>query len=794
MITTAKQKQLKTKAQCTHCDEIVLNAIYDDNDQHIFCCHGCKAVFDILNLKGLEDYYTIKEKAGSYKRRSPVEVSNRKYKHLDDINFINEYSYKNSYGDRTLEFYLEGIHCLACLWLIEKLSVLNKDIITSKLDMEKSIVTISIRQSGKFSSVASELNQLGYKPHPIKRDQKSFDLKNQEERRNLLRIGVAAAGMSNIMLYAISLYAGAEGQYAVIFNILTVIFGIPVLTYSAYPFYQNAFNSIQNRILSIDIPISIALIIGLAMGLYNVMNGINENFFDSLTMLVFLLLISRYFLRKIQDKALSTNDLHYFYVGASVQRSKDKDHKIFEEVHPKYIQQGDILRIDAGEFIAADSTIIDGESSLNSSLLTGESLPVSVRVGDIVHAGTQNLTSPLLIKVDKSLEKSRIGEILKEVETGWSLKAPIVQITDKMSYYFILGVFFIGLVLFTKTLVSHDLKYAIEQTLTLLIVTCPCALALATPLAFTTALSRLAKNGILIKNDSILQKISELKTIFFDKTGTLTLGEVEIIDFKILQNTSNSIFDIIFTLEQRSKHPVAKALVKYAKLHKAKKLDSITPLEIPGIGVKAKIGTNEYTISQKGIFENNNLIATYIIKDSLRNDTIESLNNIKKIGYNINILSGDLKQNVFDIAKQLEIDAQNVYAQVSPEEKSRIIKNSNNSIMVGDGANDAIALSHADVGVAVYGSMDISLKASDVFLSIPGISAITTLIIVSKETMKVIKRNLALSLVYNLLSVIGVFMGVISPLVAAIIMPLSSLTIFVSTQIGTKEMRQVWKS
>ncbi len=793
MITTEHEKKYRNQTQCTHCDETIINAVYDDNEQHIFCCHGCKAVFDILNLNGLEDYYTIKEQSGSFRRRSPVELTNTKYLYLDDINFINEYSYKNSYGDRTLEFYLEGIHCLACLWLIEKLSTLNKNIITSRLDMEKSIVTISIRNSGKFSSIAYELNQLGYKPHPLKRDQKNFDLKNIEDRRNLLRIGVAAAGMSNIMLYAVSLYAGAKGQYAIIFNALTVVFGIPVLTYSAYPFYQNAINSIKNKILSIDIPISIALIVGLAMGLYNVANGINENFFDSLTMLVFLLLISRYFLRKIQDKALSTNDLHYFYVGASVQRSIDKENKTFEEVHPKYIKQGDILKINAGEFIATDSTITNGESSINTSLLTGESFPVSVRAGDIVHAGTQNLTSQLLVKVDKSVKRSRIGEILKEVEDGWSLKAPIVQLTDKISYYFILGVFFIGLVLFNKTLISHDLRYAIEQTLTLLIITCPCALALATPLAFTTSLSRLAKNGILIKNDSILQKISELKTIFFDKTGTLTLGEIEISEFTLLQKTNHSIFDIILSLEKDSKHPVAKSLVKYARKNNAIEVDSVIVLEIPGIGVKAKIGKHDYKISQNSIYENNHLVATYKIKDTLRNDTIESLNKIKKIGFSINIISGDLKDNVLDIAKQIGLDPLNVHAQISPEEKSRIIKNSSSSIMVGDGANDAIALTHADVGVAVYGSMDISLKASDVFLSTPGISSIPKLITVSRETMKIIKRNLVLSLTYNLLSVIGVFMGVISPLAAAIIMPLSSLTIFISTQIGTKELRQVWK-
>lgn len=794
MITSEHQDILETKTQCTHCDELVFNAVYDDNDQHIFCCHGCKAVFDILTLNGLEDYYTIKDQSGSFKRRSPVEITNAKYKYLDDSNFLEEHTFKNAHGDRCLEFYLEGIHCLACLWLIEKLSTINKDIITSKLDMEKSIVTISICESGNFSRVATELSQLGYKPHPIKKDQKSVDLKNKEERKNLLRIGVAAAGMSNIMLYAISLYAGASGQYAVIFNLLTVIFGVPVLTYSAYPFYKNAFNSIKNRILSIDIPISLALIVGLIMGIYNVINGINENYFDSLTMLVFLLLLSRYFLRKIQEKALCTNDLHFFYIGTSVHRLKEDGNNIFEEIHPKYINKNDILKISPGDFIAADSTIINGSSSINSSLLTGETLPLTVTIGDIVHAGTQNLTGQLMVKVDKNAQKSRIGQILKEVEAGWTQKAQIVQLTDKLSYYFILSVFCIGLVLFSRTLITHDLKHAIEQTLTLLIITCPCALALATPLAFTTSLSRLAKNGILIKNDSVLQKISELKTIFFDKTGTLTLGELEISEFKVLHKTKHSIYDLILTLEHHSSHPVAKAFIKLAKANKAKELNSNIALEIPGLGVKTRIGKDDYKITQEGIFENSHLVATYKLKDQLRSDTIDSINEIHQLGYEIKLISGDLNENVVNIADQIGLVPQDVYAQISPEEKARTIKNSKSSMMVGDGANDAIALSHAEIGVAVYGSMDISLKASDVYLSTPGISSIPKLIKVSKETMKVIKRNLVLSLIYNLLSVVAVFMGIISPLAAAIIMPLSSLTVFISTQIGTKELRQVWKS
>lgn len=794
MSENATTTMIETTVLCTHCDEVVVNAVYDDKAHHIFCCHGCKTVFDILSLQGLDDYYKIKEQSGSFKRRSPVEISNAKFLFLDDINFINDFSYRNSSGDRTIEFYLEGIHCLACLWLIEKLPSLSSNVLHSKLDLEKSIVTVSINENAKFSSVATQLSKLGYKPHAIKRDQKTFDYKVKEERLGLLRIGVAAAGMSNIMIYAVSLYAGAKGQYAFVFNILTVLFGIPVLTFSAFPFYQNAYHAIRNRTLSIDIPISIALVVGFIMGLYNLMAGIHENYFDSLTMLVFLLLLSRYFLRKIQDRALSTNDLHYFYVGSSVCRSINDEHDQFEEIHPKYVSKGDILKINPDEFIPADSIIMNGESSINSSLLTGESMPASVKVGDQVFAGTQNLTRALLVKVEKDIKESRIGKILKEVESGWSQKASIVNLTDKISYYFILSVFFIGFILFSKTLHSHDLKYAIEQTLTLLIITCPCALALATPLAFTTALNRCAKLGILIKSDLVLEKISKLHKVYFDKTGTLTLGNIKIIDFKVLNKTIYSLWDILLTLEQKSKHPVAKALREYAKSKDAQIIQSINPLEIPGIGVKATINGNSYKINQEGVFEDNRLVATYVFRDTLRTDTKTSINRIKSLGYNVNILSGDTQENVVDIANQLGIDAKNINAQLTPEEKSRIISSHTGTIMVGDGANDAIALSHADVGVAVYGSMEISLKASDVFLSIPGIASISKLIIVSNETMKVIKRNLYLSLIYNFLSVIGVFMGVISPLSAAIIMPLSSLTVFISTQIGTKQLRQVWKS
>lgn len=793
MSQSLAQIKSAAKLQCIHCDEPIIHPIIDTVSGDVFCCHGCQTVHQILHDKGLENYYEIKHQSESFKRRAPVNILESTYAYIDDQKFLNEFSYFNTNGERTMEFYLEGIHCLACLWLIEKIPNLVANVITCKLDLEKSTVTVSISSDGKFSPVAKQFNQLGYRPHPLKKDQSSHEFKLLEDRKSLLRIGIAAAGMSNIMIYAVSIYAGAQGSFANIFNVLTVLFGIPVLTYSAYPFYQNAWRAIKNKKLSIDIPIAIALISGLLMGLGNLALGITENYFDSLTMLVFLLLLSRYFLRKIQENALNTSDLHYFYQGESVHRIKD-DGINTEEVHPQYIKIDDYLKVMPNEFFPVDAIITQGETLVNSSLLTGESLPIRSREGDHVFAGTQNLSKSVIVKTKKVSTETKLGRILKNVEKGWTAKAPIVELADKISQAFIWSVFALSALLFAITYKDAGLKVAIEQVLTLLIVTCPCALALATPLAFTQALTKAADKGIIIKNDAVIQRISNIKNLFFDKTGTLTYGQISISKFEILHETSPSIWNIIHTLESNSKHPVAKALLKYAQEQGSTKLDGpIVVLEMRN-GVSATISEHKYEIRNNSIFCDDLKIANFQYSDVLRQDTIDSLAKLKKHNLNITLISGDNKENVEKVAKSINFDNKHTFYAQTPEDKNELISKTSGTMMVGDGANDAIALSHADVGVAVFGAMDISLRAADVFLATPGISAIEQLVSLSKETIRLIKRNFAISLAYNSVSVIAVFMGLITPLSAAIIMPVSSLTVLASTLIGTKELRQIWKS
>lgn len=782
---------------CVHCDEVALPPLYNEDDQsqnHPFCCQGCMTVYNALHQKGLEAYYEIKNNSATFKRRSPVELKSTQFKYLDDADFEKEFSYLDSTGHRTMEFYLEGIHCLACLWLIEKLPEFVSDVMISKLDLERSVATVVLKPDGKFSSAAKEFSQLGYRPHPLKRNQDVMDLKAKEERLALLRIGIAGAATGNIMIYAVSVYGGATGEFAELFNALTVILAFPVMFFSAWPFYRNAWNAVKNKTVSIDIPISIALIAGGIFGFTTLFTEVNENYLDSLTMLVFLLLMSRYFLQKIQEKGLSAQDLHYFYQSDSVLKATSEEASEFSEIHPKYIKAGDILKIRPGEFIPADGEILSGFSYMNNSLLTGESEPVKVRAGEKVFSGTQNIDQDLVIKAEKVHDESRLGRLLKNVENGWAHRSRIVDLTNRISKKFTIAVFIIAGTLFLYHYMQGNVRHALEQAITLLIVTCPCALALATPLTFTRALSKASEQGIIIKSDEVIEKLAKIKNIFVDKTGTITFGKLKIINFKAHKETQVPLADIIYNLEQRSRHPVAVSLVEYVKALNPKQRTVEDLKETIGQGVSGSINGHFYVINKSGVFENNELVATYQVEDTVRNDSRGALDKIMSKGRNVQILSGDRTEVVESIAREINLPKEFAHSELTPEEKSQKIKSSTHSMMVGDGANDAIALGDADVGVAVLGAMDISLRAADVYLTTPGLVPVEKLITLSEETMKVIYRNLGVSLTYNCVSVALCFAGYITPLTAAIIMPLSSLSVLISTLIGTKELRSLWKS
>lgn len=782
-------------SSCVHCDESIECPTFSQEDSEKklpFCCVGCLTVYTVLKQRGLDQYYEIKNQASALRARAPVELRTTKYEYLDQNDFRKDYISLNSWQGETIEFYLEGIHCLACLWLIEKLPELCPGVAASKLDLERSVVTISLFPEGKFSSAAKTLSDFGYTPHPLKKNEDVKKIKEKEERKSLLKIGIAGAAAGNIMIYSVSLYGGAQGEYANWFNLLTVVFGIPVLTYSSSIFYSNALSAIRNGVLSIDVPISLALLTGLGMGLYNLSQGINENYFDSLSMLVFLLLLSRFFLNLIQQKALSLNDLQFFYQQETVLKKNGQGE--FVETHMDQITNDDVIKVETDKMIPVDGIICAGNTQVNNSLLTGESIPVSVGPGMEVFSGTQNIGPEIQIRVKKTKLETRLGNILSKVENGWALKSNIVNATSRLSLFFTLGVFTLAGIVFALEYSNYGMKAGLEKAMILLIVTCPCALALTTPLAFIKSLSLAAKNGIIVKGDDVLEKISKLKTVFLDKTGTLTFGKIKIQSIDLVKNPLLSLEDIIWSLESRSLHPVARALREYVSHQKPILHEVQDYFERLGTGVRGTIKGHKYEINADGIYEDRVLIATYRLSDSIRTDSFDSIQSLLDLGVHPKILSGDKQKIVDEVGTKIGIPEIDCLGELQPDDKLRLVELEKNSMMVGDGANDAMALIKADVGVAVTGALDISLKASDVYLTSPGISSIVKLVKLSKETMKIVRRNLVFSLLYNFIAVLAVLMGHVTPLLAAIIMPISSLTVVISTLIGTKEMRHLWKS
>ena len=567
-------------------------------------------------------------------------------------------------------------------------------------------------------------------------------------------------------------------------------FGVPALTYGAWPFYETAWRALKGRVLSIDVPIALALSVGLAMGVSNALAGVDENYFDSLSALVFLLLLSRYFLRKLQQRGLAPSDMHFFHRQEAVTRLRSEGG--VEHVHVERLKAGDLVQIAPEEMVAIDGEVTLGASHVNASLLTGESAPQAVRTGHKVFAGTQNLEGSLTVRVERTAQESRLGRILQSVEQGWNSKAPIVGLTHEVAKYFTATVFALA-ALYCWLHWPEGPQRALMGAITLLVVTCPCALALAIPLTFIRSLSLAAGQGLIVKGDEVLEKLARARCIVLDKTGTVTHGRVGIVDLRQTAPMPHRLVDVVWTLESSSRHPVGRALREHVGPASPVLLPVTQHQERPGVGVEGEIEGVFYRIQRGGVWTDDVCVATFGCEDRLREDAVDAVAELRTLGLSPVLLSGDRRDTVREVAQRLGLTDGEWLGEASPEEKAAFIQARPRTVMVGDGANDAVALSRADVGVAVAGAMDISLRAADAYITVPGPMPLVQLVKLARETMRVIRRNLVLSLAYNAVSVAAVYTGHITPLVAAVVMPLSSLTVLLSSVWGTRKLRRLWK-
>ena len=770
-------------AKCIHCGTAFLR-----KPNALFCCSGCEFVYGLINSEGLGRYYLIRDSNPPI-CPIPAQTSSSTYDFCDDPEYIN----KLSPDGMTIRFYLEGLNCTACLWLLEKLPTFCPDAASARVNMAASTIEIKRTPSGSFAAIARTLNRFGYRPHPLRDTEEAVKLRTRERRNDIIRIGVAGAATGNIMILAVSLYGGATGALALQFRWLSALLALPVLTYCAWPFYRSALSSIKSRHLNLDVPIVVAIAAGVATSLWALLTSAETVYFDSLSMLVFLLLSSRLVLKAIQSQQLQSTNLEDELLLATVQRLDASGN--IEKLSSLSLKAGDLIRIEEDSIIPVDGVVEKGKGGISAAVLTGESSPIRIKVGAVIEAGSRNLFGQWDLRVENPPSQTRLARILRDTEKSAREKSNFVHFSDRISRWFMITVLGAAALLILAFLTS-DPHEGISRALALVIVTCPCVFGIAIPLSMSFAIRAAARRGIVIKNADAIERLWNVKTLYFDKTGTLTTGEMSVLR---MEANNQTVLGIALALEAGQSHPVARAITKHLREKGVQPIpvNGIEPL--PGGGMMGHALGILYTLkpfaqfpltiddnanslnSSYALFCEHILVAVFHLGDQPRPQSTDLLKWARQHKFSTRLISGDRRPVVEACARILEFNSKDVQYEMTPERKTNELKShGGGTAMIGDGANDAAALAAADVGIAVCGSLDASLRAADIYLIRPNLTAIADLFSISRLTQKAIWRNLIFSASFNIVSGICAASGWMTPLWAAVLMPLSSITILMS--------------
>lgn len=815
------------RVDCSHCGLpvpaglVVPGKAGQTGEPEQFCCGGCRIVYQTLRSSGLgDDYYALRSRFESSTAAEPGRATGRVYATFDREAFQDEYVTRLTGTDGSadlaeVDLLLEGVRCAACVWLLERLPKVLDGVVAVRLRMRDARVTITyIPSRVALSRIARELDALGYPAHPPGSDEQQ-QLARRTERGHLIRMGVAAVCAGNAMLVAFALYAGRadgmEESHAAFFRWIGLSLGWLSILWPGRTFLRGAWAAIRTGTGHLDLPIAIALVSGALAGTWNTVTGHGEAYFDSLTVLVFLLLVGRYIQARQQRWASDAVDLTRALTSAScrIVREANTPRESIEEITQGELAVGDIVEVRPGEPFPADGTLVSGQTRMDTALLTGESDAIAVGPGDEVHAGCQNVASVVRMRTVEVGAKSRVGRLMGLVEEGLAHKPPIERLTDRIAGVFVVVVCGLGLANFAIWIVRADLSTAIDNTVALLIVACPCALGLATPLTLAVAVGRAARSGILVKDAAVFERLVKRGRLLLDKTGTLTHGEPRLVSWV----GDESLRADVAAVEARSNHPIARALVRDLEndaVAGVRAHDVVEKLDGGLVGTvgarRVRVGSIEHLAGHGHALPSSlaeearamedrgesvigvacetagaaaGVVALASLADSPRADAAPVIRELIARGWQPEILSGDVDGAVQRVAAAVGIEA--AWGRVEPEAKLarvRALQAAGDVVwMVGDGVNDAAALAAADVGVAVHGGAETSLAAADVYTSRPGLQPLQDLDALSTRTMRTIHQNLALSFTYNAVGITLAMLGLMDPLVAAILMPVSSASV-----------------
>ena len=785
---------------CFHCDEAVPKGInlvtIIDNINQPMCCIGCQAVSQTIVDNNLTDYYRFRS-APAHKGEVLIPEQLQRNEILDDESLQNEFAYYHD-GFKETILTIDGISCSACAWLIEmqisKLEGVNKINVNATTQR----ATVQWQESQvKLSDILSLIDKIGYHGLPFKAS--TAEKNNNKQAKNFIkRLGISGILMMQVMMIAFGLYFGAFSdmtEHNVMYLRWASFFlTLPIVSYGAFPFYKSAFFALKARQLSMDVPVSIAIILAFMASCWATFTQQGEVYFESVSMFTFLLLIGKFLEFRARSRAadVSANLLKLMPMTAT-----KIEHGIEQFISANYLKADDIILIKPGETIPADSEIITGTSQINEAMLSGEQLPLKKTTLDNIFAGTINGDGNLTAKVKHNNQESFLSQLIRLSENAQSHKPKLAKLSDKIAQYFVALILMVTIATAIYWL-NHDPAEAFWITLSVLVVTCPCALALATPTALTCATTQLNREGIMIKSAHVLETMPEVDAISFDKTGTLTTGEFTIVDVKTYGEYSNEaspegrqqVLAIAAALEAHSAHPLAKAFSQFRDHNQT----TTQVVVAPGAGISGEVNNQHYRIGKSSWLLNTNehsafsaqcvlmqgetLIAEFYLHDGLRADAKALVDSLHQQNIETSMLSGDHLQGCNKLQTLLNLT--NVHANLSAQEKVNVIKQqqaSHTVAMVGDGVNDSPVLGAAHLSIAMGSGTDIAKNGADVILLNNKLKGVQTLREVAIRTTRVIKQNYLWAFGYNAIVLPLAVTGHIAPYMAVIGMSASSILV-----------------
>jgi Cu2+-exporting ATPase len=778
--------------KCYHCDLPVPAGINLQVEllgkPRKMCCPGCHAVAESIRNNGLTDYYKFRTESAEKADEEDHNIL-QKLKYLDFPDIQNDFVTHS--GDlNEIVLTIEGITCSACSWLIEKQLISLPGIVRINVNSSTQRAVIQWQSDQlKLSEIIQTIQRVGYKAYPFQSDNQEAQHK-QRLKTMLTKIGLSGLMTMQVMMFAFALYFGfvddMDATTESYFHWISLVLSLPVISYCSMPFYDSAWRSLKGGAVNMDVSISIAIFIIFIASVNSTLAGAGHVYFESICMFVFLLLTGRYMELKARTKAveISSNMLKLMPLTANLEQQGT-----LETVPAKRLQVNDVIVVAAGETIAADGEVIDGSSSVNQAMLSGESDLISKVKGDLVFAGTINHDNPIKIRVNKPQQENFVSTILRLQEQANQFKPRIAEIADKISNYFVLGV--IAVAILAALYWSNESQFmAIQVFVAVLVATCPCALSLATPVALTCAISRLNRAGILVRKANILQQLNDITHFMFDKTGTLTQGSISVTRTHLYSdiNTQQAL-SLAASLEQYSEHPIATAFKDYPTLAATNVSNNV------GSGIEAtidnqiyKIGKAEFVVDKSqdkkiigDVFLSceNKLIASFTLEDTLREESSTLISRLQKDNYQCVILSGDKESKVSSVADTLNI--KDFYSGLTPEQKLHRINDlkspQNKVAMVGDGINDVPVLAAADVSFAVSEASDLSKQGADIILLSKSLNAINQSLEMARKSHNIIRQNFAWAIGYNALALPLAIFGVLTPWMAVIGMSASSILV-----------------